>query len=71
METLNSKLFHAQCRIRESRNVITSIYTDQRLKVIDPALVEQGFVSFLTNFLGTAAAKVPLPNSKVIKSGPF
>lgn len=67
----NSKYFHAQCKIRASRNAITFVYNDQGVKLYDPDLVEHEFVKFFSNLLSSTVDGVPCPNSEVIRRGPF
>ncbi|XP_060182214.1 uncharacterized protein LOC132611870 [Lycium barbarum] len=66
----NSKYFHAQCKIRASRNTITSVYADNGSKITDPVLVETEFISFFTKHMGTAAEEMPCLNSETIRRGP-
>ncbi|XP_060202415.1 uncharacterized protein LOC132630831 [Lycium barbarum] len=54
----NSKYFHAQCKIRSSRNNITSVYDDMGKKIIEPHLVEKESGKILKTFSVTAVTLV-------------
>ncbi|XP_019241489.1 PREDICTED: uncharacterized protein LOC109228125 [Nicotiana attenuata] len=66
----NTKYFHAQWKIRSSQNSITSIYTDTGVKITDPKLVEQEFISVFQSLMGDCATEIPCTNTTVIKEGP-
>lgn len=44
----NSKYFHAQWKIKNSHNTITSIYTEVGLKLTDPILIEEEFIALFS-----------------------
>ncbi|XP_060182277.1 uncharacterized protein LOC132611938 [Lycium barbarum] len=54
----NSKLFHAQWRIRTSMNTITSVYNNVGVKLTDPKLVEEEFIAFFTKLMGECISTV-------------
>ncbi|WMV60256.1 hypothetical protein MTR67_053641 [Solanum verrucosum] len=62
-----SAYFHAQCKIRASRNTITSIYTDSDIKLTDPVQVEHEFITLFKNLMG--AETMPSPDSSLIQRG--
>ncbi|XP_060190664.1 uncharacterized protein LOC132619932 [Lycium barbarum] len=51
----NSKFFHAQWKIRNNRNAISSVYTETGIKLTDPLLVEEEFTAFFTSLMGQSA----------------
>lgn len=63
----NSKYFHAQWKIKQSKNPITFVYTDTWIKLIDSTQVESEFIAVFTRLMGTYGGHIPCPNSEVIK----
>ncbi|KAG5571935.1 hypothetical protein H5410_061701 [Solanum commersonii] len=63
----NTNYFHAQINIRISRNAINSIYSASWVKLQEPALVEEEFISFFSSLMGTATEDLPSPNVEVIR----
>ncbi|KAH0642061.1 hypothetical protein KY290_033665 [Solanum tuberosum] len=66
----NTKFFHAQVKIRESKNSITSVYDNAGIKVQDPQMVEAEFIRFYSKIMGARAKNLPCPNVAFIKEGP-
>lgn len=66
----NSKYFFAHLKSRQARNIIASIYTEQGVKLSDPALVQQEFLQFFQNLLGTIAPTLPCIDLRVDRDGP-
>lgn len=65
----NTKYFHAQLKIRYAQNTISSIYTKNGIKLIDPQKVETEFINAFTSLMGDCAVGMPYPKSEVIKAG--
>lgn len=66
----NSKYFHAQWKMRTSRNAITTIYREDGTKVTDPIQLENEFISFFTKLMGERGSIHRCPNTEVIQQGP-
>ncbi|XP_060182229.1 uncharacterized protein LOC132611886 [Lycium barbarum] len=66
----NSKYFHAQLKIRASRNVITIIYNEHWVKLTTPQDVEAEFMQFFVNLMGTSNDVMLCPNSEVTRKEP-
>ncbi|XP_019238885.1 PREDICTED: uncharacterized protein LOC109218942 [Nicotiana attenuata] len=66
----NTKYFQAQWKIRSNQNSITSIYTDTGMKLTEPKLVEQEFISVFQSLMGDCATELPCANTAIIKEGP-
>ncbi|KAG5569046.1 hypothetical protein H5410_058812, partial [Solanum commersonii] len=60
----NTKYFHAQIKISISRNAIKSIYNANEVKLQEPTLVEEEFISLFSSFMGTTTEGLPSPNVK-------
>ncbi|XP_060202242.1 uncharacterized protein LOC132630698 [Lycium barbarum] len=56
---LNTKFFHAHLKARQTRNRIASICDEQGVKITNPTLIHQEFVTFFKQLLGSG-----VPSSK-------
>ncbi|OIT33042.1 hypothetical protein A4A49_12963 [Nicotiana attenuata] len=65
----NSKYFHAQWKLRTSKNFIASVYNDNGVKLTDPVQVENEFISFFIKLMGEGGNVHRCPNSEVIHQG--
>ncbi|XP_019224938.1 PREDICTED: uncharacterized protein LOC109206559 [Nicotiana attenuata] len=61
----NTKYFHAQWKIRSIQNSITSIYTDTGMKLTEPKLVEQEFISVFQSLMGDSSTELPCANTTI------
>ncbi|OIT24741.1 hypothetical protein A4A49_36675 [Nicotiana attenuata] len=66
----NSKYIHAQWKIRQSKNTISSIYTETGIKLTDPVQVESEFIVVFKGLMGSCSGEIRCPNSEIIKKGP-
>nr|XP_016506828.1 PREDICTED: uncharacterized protein LOC107824548 [Nicotiana tabacum] len=51
----NTKYFHAYMKSRQARNKVSYILTENQQKLTDPKQIQQEFMQFFQNLLGTAA----------------
>lgn len=56
---LNSKFFHAQLKERQGTNHISLICNDQGIMITDHVHVQQEFMNFFHDLLGTNASEMP------------
>lgn len=66
----NSKYFHVQSRIKASRSNIYSIDDTKSNKIIDPTLVDNEFIGFISGLMGTTVTKIPCQNYELFKRDP-
>ncbi|XP_019231907.1 PREDICTED: uncharacterized protein LOC109212693 [Nicotiana attenuata] len=65
----NTKYFHAQWKIRTSKNHIASIYNANGIKLTDPIQIEEEFISFFTNLMGESGETHRCSDAAVVKQG--
>ncbi|XP_019248485.1 PREDICTED: uncharacterized protein LOC109227745 [Nicotiana attenuata] len=65
----NTKYFHAQWKMRTSKNHIASIYNASGIKLTDPVQIEEEFISFFTNLIGEGGETHRCPDAAVVKQG--
>ncbi|XP_019248358.1 PREDICTED: uncharacterized protein LOC109227614 [Nicotiana attenuata] len=65
----NTRYFHAQMKTRQARNHISSICNDQGIMLTDPGQIQQEFIKFFQDLLGTKASELPCLNSNIAKDG--
>lgn len=67
----NSKCFFAQLKASQTRNNISSIYTEQGGKLIEPVQVQQEFLQFFQTLLGTTTTTLPCLDIGITKDDPY
>lgn len=55
---------------RANFNRITSIYTEQGVKLEKQDLIQEEFLKFYKNLMGTSAKVLPSANVQIIRDGP-
>ncbi|KAK6775680.1 hypothetical protein RDI58_026681 [Solanum bulbocastanum] len=65
----NTKYFHAQWKMRSSHNAITSIYTEDNVKLTDPKAIETELISVFSGLMGDCATEIPCLDYMVIRDG--
>lgn len=66
---VNIKYFHAQMNIRSNRNTITSIHNANGVKLYEPKLVEEEFISCFTKLMRTTSEDLPCSNVELTRNG--
>lgn len=65
----NTKYFHAQWKIRNSQNTISSVYSEAGDHITDPAAVELEFISVFQDLLGGSAEELTSVDIAIVKEG--
>ncbi|XP_070011185.1 uncharacterized protein [Nicotiana sylvestris] len=66
----NTKFFHRHLKARQARNRICTICNELGQKLTDPLLVEQQFISFFEDLLGTRDSELPCLDVNIARNGP-
>ncbi|KAK4737500.1 hypothetical protein R3W88_001197 [Solanum pinnatisectum] len=65
----NSKYFQVQWKMRRSQNTITSIYTESNIKLTDPRVIENEFISVFSGLMGECVDDLPCVDTMVVRAG--